>query len=276
MSGLADVEPRMTGAVRLRDGVQLAFSMFGTGTRPQRATLIHSLALDRGVWSQVVPHLVDEADVLTFDCRGHGASGTGTPDFTTEQLADDLAELLDALGWSNTLVAGCSMGGAVAQQFAASHRDRVRGSVFIDTTAWYGPEAPKTWRERADKARTDGFGELLPFQLARWFGEDYAQANKAVVDSLTKTFLANDLDAYGASCRLLGDADLRPIATQIAQPVAVVVGSEDYATPPEMARELADSVNGSLTVLSGAKHLTPLERSAEIAKVIIDTLEQDG
>lgn len=272
MSGQTDVAPKIEGTVRLRDGVQLAFSTFGTGQQPQRVVLVHSLALDRDVWAQVVPHIVDHADVLTYDCRGHGASDTGTPEFTTEQFADDLAELLDALSWSKALVAGCSMGGAVAQQFAASYQHRVDASVFVDTTAWYGPDAPATWRDRAQQARSDGFDELLPFQLARWFSEEYASENKPVVDSLAGTFLANDLDAYAASCRMLGDYDLRPLAPSIRQPAAVIVGSEDYATPPEMARQLAESVDASLTILPGAKHLTPLERPAEVAKLLVDTM----
>jgi 3-oxoadipate enol-lactonase len=44
-------------------------------------------------------------------------------------------------------------------------------------------------------------------------------------------------------------------------PTAVMVGEEDYATPVAMAQALHDGIRGStLTVLPGARHLTPLER----------------
>lgn len=269
-----ELVPKVDGTVRVHDGARLRFSVFSTGIRTRRVALIHSLALSRDFWARVVPKLVGHADVLTYDCRGHGESDAVTKDFTTPQFADDLADLLEALGWSRTLVAGCSMGGNIAQEFAASYPERVSGSVFCDTTQWYGAEAPATWRERAEKARTGGMAELVPFQLSRWFGSDFADAHPDVVEGLTSTFVANDLDAYAATCRMLGDADLRALAPRIERPCAVVVGAEDYATPPDMAKQLAESIGATLTVLPDAKHLTPVERPDEVAAAILDTLDR--
>jgi 3-oxoadipate enol-lactonase len=48
-------------------------------------------------------------------------------------------------------------------------------------------------------------------------------------------------------------------------PTAIVVGEEDYATPPAMAEAMHNAIAGSiLTVLPGARHLTPLERPEEV------------
>lgn len=271
------VEPTVDGTARVRDGVRIRFSLHRGATHTRRIALVHSLALDRGVWAHVVPHLVEHADVLTYDCRGHGASGTGAYDYSMPQFADDLADLLDALGWPDVLVAGASMGGAVAQQFAASHADRTVAGVFVDTTAWYGEGAPEAWRARGAKPRESGFASMLDFQFPRWFGDDYRRDHPDVLDALRETFVANDAEAYEATCAMMGGYDLRPLAPQIAAPTAVVVGSEDYATPPEMAEALAKPLGSApVTVLDGAKHLTPLERPAEVAAVLLDTLARAG
>src|SRR4026207_299848 len=121
--------------------------------RAPRLVLIHSLALDRSVWDGVVAQLKDEAEILTVDCRGNGRSARSPEPYATQLFAADLAELLDHLGWDRAVVAGCSMGGNVAQTFAAEHPERVSALGLIDTTAWYGVDAAAKFKERADAAR---------------------------------------------------------------------------------------------------------------------------
>jgi 3-oxoadipate enol-lactonase len=112
-----------------------------------RLALVHSLALNGSIWNGVAARLADQAEILTYDCRGHGHSGRIASHFTTDLFARDLAELLDRVGWPTAVVAGCSMGGCVAQAFAGRYTARVNSLGLIDTTAWYGPEAPKNWKE---------------------------------------------------------------------------------------------------------------------------------
>ena len=57
-----------------------------------------------------------------------------------------------------------------------------------------------------------------------------------------------------------GAADKRAALARFNMPTAIVVGEEDYATPIAMAQALHDGIAGSsLTILPGARHLTPLE-----------------
>ena len=74
-----------------------------------RVALIHSLALDRSFWNGVVAELNAHAELLTYDCRGHGRSGRQATKFTAALFAQDLAELLDHVGWPEATIAGCSM-----------------------------------------------------------------------------------------------------------------------------------------------------------------------
>ena len=228
--------------------------------------LIHSLALDRSVWDGVVERLQDEAEILTYDCRGHGRSDRKAGHYTAESFADDLAQLLDHVGWTSTAVAGCSMGGCVALAFAGLSPARVTALGLIDTTAWYGEDAPAAFRKRAEAARDKGMRGLVDFQVTRWFSDSYRAGNPPAMQRAVEIFAANDFECYAANCGLLGDADARPYLPALRMPIAIVVGEEDYATPVPMAQYLHEQIpQSTFTVLPQARHLTPIEHPDAIA-----------
>jgi 3-oxoadipate enol-lactonase len=240
-----------------------------------RMVLIHSLGLDGSIWKGVAARMAGQAEILTYDCRGHGRSDRRAEPFTTELFASDLAELLDHVGWPTACVAGCSLGGCVAQAFAGLHPSRASALGLIDTTAWYGEDSPRNWRERAVTARSKGLKEMVEFQIRRWFSDRFRTEHPELVKQATETFLANDIDCYAAACIMLGDADLRPYLPSLRIPVAVIVGEEDFATPIAMAQLLHKSIEGStLTILPGARHLTSIEAPDQIASQLIELLRR--
>jgi len=220
-----------------------AYTLVGDPHSPKRVVLIHSLAMDRGFWHPVAERL--DASVLLYDCTGHGESEKPAGPYSVEGFADDLARLLDHLRWGSALVAGASMGGCVALAFAKSYPRRVSALGLIDTTAWYDADAPRQWEERAQKALESGLEALVDSQVTRWFSDAFRAAHPEIVSQCVSTFLKNDLQAYAATCRMLGAADLRSTLSTIRVPTAVVVGEEDYATPVAMAEELRKGIAGS-------------------------------
>lgn len=273
----------------LSDGSVLAYTLHTVGLKPDmtpasaaaqragapRLVLVHSLALDRSVWDGVVQRLQAEADILTYDCRGHGRSDRRAGHFTAELFARDLAELLDHVGWWNATIAGCSMGGCAALAFAGLYQARADALGLIDTTAWYGPDAAVKFKERADAARAKGMAALFDFQATRWFSDEFRASHPEVLQQALAVFVAADLDCYAATCALLGEVDVRVHLPRFRMPVAIVVGEEDYATPVEMARQLHDAVpQSTLTVLPRARHLTPIERPDAIALELGALLER--
>ena len=108
---------------------------------------------------------------------GHGASDKPTGHYTPEQFADDLAVVMDAAGWDVAVIGGASMGCCVALALAAAHPARTRGLALIDTTAWYGEDAPAAWEGRRHKAVNNGFGAMTDFQRTRWFSDGWRARN---------------------------------------------------------------------------------------------------
>jgi 3-oxoadipate enol-lactonase len=255
-----------------RDGTRLAYRLL-PGGKKDRCVLVHSLAMDGSFWSGVADLLRQDADILLYDCRGHGQSDKPPGPYSVELFADDLADLLDAVGWRSAVVAGASMGGCVTLAFAGAYPEKLDGIGLIDTTAWYGPSAPAHWEERAQKALAEGLEALVEFQKSRWLGETFQATHPEIVAAAVAVFLANDVAAYAETCRMLGRCDMRDALVGIDVPTRIVVGAEDYATPVAMAQSLRQAIAGArLEVIAGARHLTPLECPEVIASALRDLL----
>jgi 3-oxoadipate enol-lactonase len=107
---------------------------------------------------------------------------------------------------------------------------------------------------------------MIDFQVTRWFTDGFRAAHPDVVKRNVDRFLANDPAAFAETCRMLGACNLEAALAGMTMPAAIVVGDEDYATPPAMAATLNRGIKrSSLTVLKGARHLTPLETPERVA-----------
>lgn len=268
------MEQEKTGNARAQDGCQIFYRIHPRPGKP-RLVLIHSLALDTSVWNGVAQNLGSDFEILTYDCRGHGRSERRRGPYSTRQFADDLAAVLDDCAWPEATIAGCSMGGCVAQAFAAAYPKRAQALGLIDTTAWYGPTASADWNQRAAKAAESGFAGMIGFQVTRWFSDNFRSEHPDLVEAVSQVFLANDMACYQASCTMMGELDSRESLGSLHMPVCVIVGEEDYATPVSMSESLHAAIpRSTLHVIRGGRHLTPIQCPDEIANLLRDLTRQ--
>jgi 3-oxoadipate enol-lactonase len=251
------------------DGIRLNYEVAGDG-RP--IAFAHSLAMDRTLWHVQERHFGGRHRVLTYDARGHGASDKPPGPYSVERFGEDFFGVLQAAGIARAVVVGLSMGGMAAQALAIAHPEAVAVLVLADTTCWYGETGPRDWGQRAETAETQGLASLVDFQLTRWFSDRTRAEQREIVDHATRVFLANDVAAYAASCRALGAMDLRQGLARVRCPTLILVGEEDYATPPAMAEDLQRRIAGSeLVVLPGVRHLSAVE-APDVVNAHVDRL----
>jgi 3-oxoadipate enol-lactonase len=235
--------------------------------------LLHSLALDGRMWGPYAARLAPHFDVIAPDARGHGGSGWDGRPFDTADLAADLAALLDGLGLASAHVLGMSMGGSVAIEFAGTHQARVDRLVLADTTAWYGETAVDAWTERAERAVALPRRRQVPFQVDRWFTERFRRTHHDEVRRIAGIFVETDSGAHAEASLALGRLDARHLLAGITAPTLSVTGEEDYATPVEMGRAIAEGVaDGWHRTLAGLRHLSLVERP-DLAGVVRAHLE---
>lgn len=230
--------------------------------------LLHPLALAGELWRPLGSALAAGFEVLAPDLRGHGRTSWDRGPFGIEDMAGDLVQALDTLSLESVHLLGMSMGGSVAMTFAGLHPDRVRSLTLADTTAWYGEQAVPAWTERAEKAVSVPREKQVTFQVDRWFSEAFRVAQPSEVRRVVDIFLATDSDAHAAASVAMGNLDSRHLLPAITARTLVLVGDEDYATPPDMAAELAEAIpDASLLVLPALRHLSLVEQP-ELAALV--------
>ena len=95
---------------------------------------VHASILDHSMWDEQAAALADDYETLVYDLRGHGRTGgSAVPAYSMDLFAEDLDALLAALAVERPVLCGLSMGGLVAQTYAAKYPDRVAGLILADT-----------------------------------------------------------------------------------------------------------------------------------------------
>jgi pimeloyl-ACP methyl ester carboxylesterase len=103
-------------------------------------------------------------------------------------------------------------------------------------------------------------------------------ADQALWDKVKESIRRQPAHAIAAAALGMGErTDSRPILGEIDVPTAVIVGSADTLTTPEMSRTIADGIPGAeLTVLDGAGHLSNLERPDTFTAAVRELLTRIG
>jgi|DewCreStandDraft_5_1066085.scaffolds.fasta_scaffold01833_14 pimeloyl-ACP methyl ester carboxylesterase len=120
--------------------------------------LLHANGFHARVWDPLVPHLRDRFRVIALDQRGHGDSGLPSTDFGWSRFAEDLYQVIAALGVTGCFAAGHSFGGTSVAVCAARHPGSIRRAVLIDPVLRGGPDeraanAPNRMAESARRRR---------------------------------------------------------------------------------------------------------------------------
>lgn len=113
------------------DDIETDYVSRGTGPP---VVFVHGMIMNATMWAPQMDALGDDFRTLAYDVRGHGHTGGSTKTtYSIELFAADLDALLDALDVDRAVICGLSMGGAIAQTFAAAHPEKVAGLVLADT-----------------------------------------------------------------------------------------------------------------------------------------------
>jgi 3-oxoadipate enol-lactonase len=245
-----------------------AIGLHRRGTGPA-LVLLHCLGVDRHLWDFAASGLAADFTLLTCDFPGHGETPTPAAAYSIGDLTDRLAALLAHEGLARAHVAGISLGGLVAQDFAARYPERVERLALIDTTPRYADAMRAMWAVRAREARQHGVASLVPGLLDIWFTADCIQHNPHEVRYVRDTLARCDGEGYALACEALAAADLRDGAARIAAPTLVICGEQDIPSFLESARWLVDSVKGAkLAWLGPARHCSILEQPEQFGRAL--------
>jgi pimeloyl-ACP methyl ester carboxylesterase len=127
--GLATTAVRTDARVAVPGGT-LAYTAAGSG---EPLLLIHGLGGTRRTWRNIIGPLAATHRVIAPDLPGHGDSDAPAGDYSLGAHAAALRDLLVALGHPTATVAGHSLGGGVAMQFAYQFPERTSRLMLISS-----------------------------------------------------------------------------------------------------------------------------------------------
>ncbi len=233
--------------------LSLAYTRRGHGAP---LVLIHGYPLDSSIWGDVVPLLETHFDLILPDLRGLGHSQATESAYTMDDLAADLAGLLDHLQIESAFVAGHSMGGYASLAFAQAYPSRVRGLALVASQA--AADSPERKAGRYSTVQ-----QVIEHGVAPVVD---AMTSKFTADPRLQVFARGLMEkqaAAGVIGSLKAMAERQDTLVMLAKasfPLTLIHGDADALIPLERAREIKSTVpRARLVELAGIGHLPMME-----------------
>jgi branched-chain amino acid transport system permease protein len=241
--------------------------------------LIHGTFATSRWWEPLMAALPEQITAIAPDLRGAGQSDHSATGYEIEEQAEDLAALVNALGWQDFELVAHSSGGAIAIEYILTNPEMARTLTLVDTVPIEGAFTPLDTYMLLDQMRSDR--ELLAHALA------------ALMPSLN--YMADNSDAGNFFQQLVDDAQqMAPAAyTAIADalnhwnrfgdgrnlrlPTLLIWGDRDIIVDRDATTRTLIAIPGAhnLEVLRDIGHSPMIEAPALLAERITDFITED-
>ena len=247
------------------NGARLYYEQHGEGPD---VLFLHGAGGNHLSWWQQLAVFARAYRCTVYDARGWGLS-EGRLAVGRYVLGTDAVALMEYLGIERAHIVAQSMGGRAVAGIARLAPQRIKSLVLCGTTAGATNDRIRELQDELRDARGDG--GLREHALAPVFEAEqpalamlYRQIN-ALNPKRPPGFLGRPPANYRGS--------MHPVLSNLGVPVLYLVGEHDMITSPEMVREAANLVPGSLyRVIPGAGHSAYFERAEEWNRVVWDFL----
>jgi aminoacrylate hydrolase len=257
--------------VAIADG-EIHYEMAGDG---EPLILVSGLNGVGRYWQPQVPVFAQRYKVVTYDQRGMGASDRVQRKFSVDQMAAELAELMDALQIPRAHIVGLSTGGAIGQTLAIERPQRVLKLVLCSTWTHCDP-----WFRRLFEARRAMYQQCGPelhsmFHPLWLFPPDYVNAHDDEITEEQRNAPAKSTPVEVSVGRIdaLLAFDRRAGLPRIQAPTLVMACDNDYITPSYYSEAIARAIpHAKLLIPHGGGHSFSKTCPAEFNRIVLDFL----
>ena len=192
------------------NGIKVYYEVYGEG-RP--IVLLHGAFMTIEMnWRQLIPELSKTRKVIAIELQGHGHTPYSDRKLSFPSLASDVEGVMDYLKIDSADVAGYSMGGSVAYEFAIQSPKRLRKLVIISSTYKSSGWLPEVT------------GAFKTFKPEFFTNSPIQAAYDAVAPDKTKwTKFLEQMFAFAAEPFDFGDSNI----SKISAPVLIISGDND-------------------------------------------------
>jgi len=233
---------------------------------------LQGLNAPAAAWAVQLAHFGQTHRSLAPDSRGVGRSDAPEGPYTTRQMAGDAVSVLDAAGVERAHVVGLSLGGAVAQELALLHPERVRSLALLSTFAAQSPRGRallEAWRALYPLAFKDpSLRKPWELQAYSWLFTDRfwrSEANVRAALRFASTQPQQTPQGFLGQVDAALSHDTRERLPRLAVPALVIHGELDQLSAKANGEELARLIPGAeLRMLPEVGHAVNLEGQRQV------------
>jgi len=242
------------------NNIELYYEEYGDGE--ETVILLHGFLSSSKMWSNnYVPALIKRYKVYTIDVRGHGNSNNVKIGCDLQQMADDIYQFAILKNIDACVLAGMSMGGAIAIQFAINFPDKIKSLILMNP-------GPGTL-----------FSKGFPFMSMIL---SFVSQKRILLKQLLKSVLMNPLpreefsefvDAAASVSKETWLQYLHPNnkirdfqrLKSLSIPSLVIIGKKDKAIPIKFQESIADTIPNSVPgVMNNEGHAVVIENPEKV------------
>jgi len=255
-------------------GCRIHYDLVGAETAPV-VCFAHALAADSGMWAEQVPALLAQGwRVLRVDMPGHGGSAPPAGNLTLDELAADIAAVMDARAIIKVHFVGLSIGGMIGQALALRHRAKVASLMLCESPPASLPNVAQIWAPRIAAVRAaNSCGPIADATLDRWLTPAFKTAHPDRWRQIRETVAATEPAGYLGCIHALSNFDFTAELPSLRIPAMALYGEDDVASSAAENERLAALIPGGRFVpFPGARHLPNVEAPERFNRILLDWL----
>ncbi|HEY6440011.1 MAG TPA: alpha/beta hydrolase [Acetobacteraceae bacterium] len=256
------------------NGTSLRYELSGSGKTT--LVLVHEMGGTLDSWDRVLSALNNTRQVLRYDTRGAGLSEKIDGRVTFDDMADDVAALLDALGIKGKVaLAGTAVGAAIAIHFAVRHAARTGALVVTSPATGVAADRRQATLDRAAAAETQGMRALVEQSLANSYPPE-VRHDAEEFRKFRARWLANDPQSFAAINRMLADSTVTDELPRIACPTLVIGCTHDKLRPPSAIEPMAKQIRNAEYLEINSGHFAGVQTPGLISQAFHSFLFTHG
>ncbi|MFD2514108.1 alpha/beta fold hydrolase [Pontibacter locisalis] len=256
----------------LPDGLQLYYELHGSSDATQAIVFLNGLSQSTAAWAGLVHALGKKYRLILVDLLFQGQSDAAPEHRSFDAHAADVADLLQSLNLPDTVLAGISYGGAVAQRFLVNHPGLVQAGALLSTFPYkdaYFDAIGYSWEAAL---KVGGYPLMLDVMLPTVLGRSYFLDPIISIENL-KNSKANQSPTPENILKLTQatkeSGNYLEHLKRVQVPVLVVQGEEDPLCTVEMGKAMYQALpNAELEILPNVGHTLNLECIPELIQLL--------
>jgi pimeloyl-ACP methyl ester carboxylesterase len=261
------------------DGRKMAYDEVSPSRPKGTILLLTGLGSKRLGWMRQMDDFGREYRTIVLDHRDTGDSDEVEAPYTIADLADDAAALLTKLGIVRAHVAGISLGGYVALEFAVRHPEQLDKLVLVSTSAGGRARVPASPEIAVLLAPAPALeiGARAIRNYSRIMAAQYVQEHPEELERVAEVARYRPMSAagYGRQLQATLAHDVVDALHQISTPTLVIHGESDPLVPPANGAYLVQNIPGARYITyPGVGHVPIVECAEQFNRDVLAFLSE--